>query len=202
MGHGAKISSSYVSQVFFLSAVMYVNDTNLLHWPPSDCSSSEELIDHVQTATTDWGNLTQASGGTLKPEKCSVYLLDYKFVGGWAKMKCLRDLSEPTSYVTDGKRLLPSHIHVPQPDRPPVPIMTLDVTTASKMLGTCWSPTGNWDMHVEYMVQKGLNWVDRLWTKPLPCRDAWLSFQLQLFPAILWGLVTVYPSPTQIGYNV
>ncbi len=95
MGHGANISSSYVYWVFFLFAVMYIDDTDLLHWPPSDCGSFEELIDHVQTATTDWGNLTQASGGILKPEKCSVYLLNYKFVGGRAKMKHLCDLPEP-----------------------------------------------------------------------------------------------------------
>ena len=101
----------YPGYSFFL-----VDNTDLLHWPPSDCGSFEELIDHVQTATTDWGNLTQASGGTLKPEKCSVYLLDYKFVGGWAKMKHLRDLPEHIFYVTDGERLLLSHIHVPQPD--------------------------------------------------------------------------------------
>jgi hypothetical protein len=53
IGHGAKNSSSYVSQVFFLSAVIYVKDMDILHWPLSDCGSSEELIDHVQTATTD-----------------------------------------------------------------------------------------------------------------------------------------------------
>jgi hypothetical protein len=198
MGHGTKISSSYVSRVFFLSAVMYADDMDLLHWPPSDYGSSKELIDHVQTATTDWGNFTQASGGILKPEKCSVYLVDYKFVGSHAKMKHLRGLPEPSAYVTDGKTMLPSHIQVPQPNGLPVPIVTHDVTIASKMLGTFWSPAGNCVMRVEYTVQKGLDWMDCLWTKPLPCRDVWLSFQLQLFPAILWGLITVCLPPCKL----
>ena len=198
MGHGANISSSYVSRLFSLCAVMYVDDTDLLHWPRDGCDSSEDLIEHVQRATTDWGNLTQASGGILKPEKCSVYLLDYKYVRGRAKMKSLRDLPEPLSYITDGDRLLPSHIQVPQPEGPPVPIVTYDVTTSSKMLGTHWSPAGTSATHVEHMVQKGLDWVDLLRTKPLLSRDAWLSFRLQLFPAISWGLVTVILSPPKM----
>jgi hypothetical protein len=45
---------------------MYVDDTYMLHWPPSPHTSPEELIEHVQQATMDWGNLTQASGGILK----------------------------------------------------------------------------------------------------------------------------------------
>jgi hypothetical protein len=66
LGHGAKIRSSYVAQLFWLSAVMYVDDTNLLHWPKSSTTDPEELIAHVQMATTDYGQLTQASGGILK----------------------------------------------------------------------------------------------------------------------------------------
>jgi hypothetical protein len=31
LGHGAKICSSYVGRLFYLSAVMYANDTDLLH---------------------------------------------------------------------------------------------------------------------------------------------------------------------------
>jgi hypothetical protein len=35
LGHGAKICSSYVGRLFYLSAVMYVDNTDLLHWPDS-----------------------------------------------------------------------------------------------------------------------------------------------------------------------
>ena len=38
---------------------------------------------------------------------------------------------------------------------------------------------------------KGNGWLDRLQTKPLPTRDAWLSFFLQLYPEMIWGLSTV-----------
>ena len=84
MGHGARIKLSYASRLFSLCAVMYVDDTDLLHWPESPLTDPETLIHHVQTLTTDYGHLAQASGGILKEKKCSVYFLAYKFVRGRA----------------------------------------------------------------------------------------------------------------------
>ena len=56
---------------------MYVDDTNLLHWPESPASNPEELIYYVyvQVVTMDYGHFAQASGGILKDKKCSVYFL-------------------------------------------------------------------------------------------------------------------------------
>ncbi len=48
------------------------------------------------------------------------------------------------------------------------------------------------------MVQNGLDWVDCLCTKPISRADAWLSFYLQLFPGMSWGLVTVCMSPPKL----
>jgi hypothetical protein len=59
------------------------------------------------------------------------------------------------------------------------------------MLGVHFSPASNSITHIDHMVQKGLDWVGCLRTKPVSCSDAWLSFYIQLFPAISWGLVTV-----------
>jgi hypothetical protein len=61
------------------------------------------------------------------------------------------------------------------------------------MLGLHFSPAKNLVTHVECMVQKGLNWVDCLHTKPVSRHDAWLSFCLRLFPGpgMSWGLVTI-----------
>jgi hypothetical protein len=100
------------------------------------------------------------------------------------------DLPPPAMYINEGDILLLSHITFPQPDGPAVGIATHDVATASKMLGVHFSPAGNSATHVKHMVQKGLDWADCLRTKPLPCHDAWLIFYLQLFPEILWGLIT------------
>ncbi len=134
----------------------------------------------------------------MKDAKCSVYFLDYKFVRGWAKMKSLSNLPEPSLYISVGNKLCPLHISIPQPVGPDAPIITHDVTTASKMLGVHFSPAGNSLTHVKHMVQKGLDWVDCLLSKPLPRRDALLSFYMQLFPGIWGGLVTICLSPCKL----
>ena len=49
------------------------------------------------------------------------------------------------------------------------------------------------------MCKKGYDWADRLTTRPLPPRDSWLSFFLQLLPGISWGLLTVVMPPAQLN---
>ena len=90
------------------------------------------------------------------------------------------------------------HITIPQPGGSSVPIVTHDVTTSSKVLGVNFTPAGNCLIHIDQVVQKGLDWAERLRTKPVLRCDAWLSIYLQLLPAIAWGLVTVYLHPKKL----
>lgn len=84
MGNGAKLTSAYAARQFILAAIMYVDDTDLLHWTASPEATDKEIIALVQKETTQWGMLSQATGGILKSAKCSNYLLTYKFVKGRA----------------------------------------------------------------------------------------------------------------------
>jgi hypothetical protein len=83
LGHGAKICSSYVGHLFYLSAIMYVTGTDLLHWPDSAHLDPDDLIACVQQVTMDYGHLAQASGSILK-EKSAWYILwtTYTSTGG------------------------------------------------------------------------------------------------------------------------
>ena len=152
LGHGAKILSSYTARLFHVSAVIYVDDTNLLHWPSDGGTDPDGLVLHVQEATRDYGLLAQASGGILKEKKCSVYFLDYKVVRGRFWLKSLCDLPEPRTYIEEEGRHYPAHIWIPQPDGLNVFIETHDVTTALKMLGVHFSPAGSSTTHVDRMV--------------------------------------------------
>ena len=64
-------------------------------------------------------------------------------------MKLLANLPAPQRYILEDGYLYPSHITIPQPDGPDLPIITHDVTVASKMLGVHFSPAGNSLTHVE-----------------------------------------------------
>ncbi len=69
LGHGTGVLTSYTWQLFHLTAVMYVADTDLLHWLPSPYTEPEELVEHVQHSTDDYLRLAIASGGILKKKQ-------------------------------------------------------------------------------------------------------------------------------------
>ncbi len=74
-GFGAQIYSSYYPQLLILAAVMYVDDTDLVHWFCLPFCSPVELIAAVQTATYAWGGLAIATGAAMKPDECYAYFL-------------------------------------------------------------------------------------------------------------------------------
>ena len=202
LGHGAVLTSSYMSRIFILAAVLYVDDTDLLHRAVSPTTTDTALIKQVQEATFDWGLLSQATGGAMKQPKCFVYFLTYQFSRGRARMKRRRQLPQPQCMVEieekGKKRQVPSHISIPQPDGSTAPIPTRDVTEATEMLGVFFKPLGDSLDHIKEMCAKGYEWADRLDLRPLPPRDAWLSFFLQLLPGISWGLLSVVMSPAKL----
>jgi hypothetical protein len=72
-GYRAQIYSSYYIQLLLLAAIMYVDDTDLIHWSRTLGCNPKELIAAAQTATYAWGGLAIATGAAMKPEKCYAY---------------------------------------------------------------------------------------------------------------------------------
>jgi hypothetical protein len=72
-GFGARIYSSYYKCLLILAAVMYVNDTDLVHWSSLPSCTPVELIAAAQTTTYAWGGLAIATGAAMKPDKCYAY---------------------------------------------------------------------------------------------------------------------------------
>ena len=66
------------------------------------------------------------------------------------------------------------------------------------MLGVFFTPVGDGMHHMAAVKEKGLNWLDKCTTKPLPNRDAWLSFFMQLYLAISHGLAAVKMRPKKL----
>ncbi len=81
-GYGARIYYSYYKQLLLLAVVMYVNDTDLVHWYTLPSCTPGELIAATQTATYAWGGLAIATGAAMKSEKCHTYFLSYWYDRG------------------------------------------------------------------------------------------------------------------------
>jgi hypothetical protein len=82
--HGAKGHGTHyitpLSQVrSSLSAILNVDDTNLLHLNMDGDKTIFETHAALQRAIENWGKLLIATGGTLKPEKCFFHLIDFQW---------------------------------------------------------------------------------------------------------------------------
>jgi hypothetical protein len=190
-GHGARILTSLSHTPTVLAGVIYIDDTNLVHSTLSVKATPMELIAHLQRSTNAWGGLAVAIGAALKSEKCFAYFMVYKYKNGRAHMGTIATLPPPTAYIPQiNASPLPSHLTIPLPDGTTVPIPTLPPTTASLMLGIWFGPASRGTKHIQEMCQKGHDWADCLHLRPLRHSDAWMSFLLQLYPGMSWGLST------------
>jgi hypothetical protein len=99
-GFGAQIYSSYYKRLLLLTAVMYIDDTDLIHWYRVPSCTPAELIAAAQTATYAWGGLAIATGAAMKPDKCYAYFLSYWFDGSCAKLRTIKALPDSIAPIT------------------------------------------------------------------------------------------------------
>jgi hypothetical protein len=76
LGHRVTFIRAWAQDAFTLSAVLYLDDSDLFHITikmPLD----EEFLQLVQNATNNWAGLVHATGGLLKPQKRFWYMLGW-----------------------------------------------------------------------------------------------------------------------------
>ncbi len=198
-GYGARIYSSYYKRLLILAAVMYFDDTDLVHWASIPSCTPTELFAAAQTATYAWGGLAIATGAAMKPEKCYAYFLSYWYDPGRAKLRTVKALPESIVPITlPSGETAPSHLQVPLPDGMSAPIPTLRNEHASLMLGIYFGPTSGDSTHIQEMARKGYVCSDRIRSRPLLPDLAWKSFIHQLLPGMACGIATVVLLPQKL----
>jgi hypothetical protein len=188
-GYGAQLVGGWSQDPIAIAALLYVDDTDLLHNIVSTQDDQEMLVPWVQQATTHWANLLQATGGNLNPAKCYWYLLQYKFEKGEASL-------------TSKRQLLDKHLTIPQPNGSEVEITLKDPTEPSEVLGVLVSPTGDGEPMLQHMVDKGYKWSRRVLNSKLQAKDAWFSFRTQAIMSVKYGLVPLMASWSSIEHTV
>ena len=184
-GYGAHLVGGWSQTQIPLAALLYVDDTDLLHKQQPSLSSQDTLVPWVQEATNHWAHLLQATGGNLKPAKCYWYLLQYRFVRGIASLASKAQLSH--HFLT-----------IPQPDGSQVSIDLKDPTEASNVLGVLVSPTGDGEPMLQHMLSKGYKWSNRVLKSRLLPNDAWFSFKTQAIMSVKYGLIPLMASRASI----
>ena len=184
-GYGASLLSGWSGLSIPLSALLYVDDTDLLHKPDCNTTPISAFVPWVQQATNFWAHLLQATGGSLKPAKCYCYLLSYKFTEGVATLRSLQEMADVS-------------LSIPQPAGPAMPIALKDPTQATKVLGVWCCPSGDGTPMLDSMIRKGYQWSTKVLASSLTPYDAWFSFKTQAIMAVRYGLVPLMATRNQI----
>ncbi len=143
-GHGVTFIGAWERDAFTLSAVLYMDDSNLFHMAigtPLD----KVFVQIVQSATNDWAGLVHATGGLLKPQKCFWYMLGWIWKKGKACLKTLYELPQCPLYV-------------PQLDETGVLTQLKTISDPEKKLGVYICLTGNFSYHVAQIRICGEAW--------------------------------------------
>ena len=156
--------------LFFLAAIVYVDDTDLLLRIRRLSDTEKDFARQIQQALWDWGMIVMTTGGYLKQKKCYVSLSFFHFKNDKA---CLKKKGQ----------LNTTHMVVPQPKGPDLPIPIIGPEESRETLGVLTNGAGTSDDHLAEIMWKGKEWGEKLKSHGyIKAQDGWLSFQIQLKP--------------------
>jgi hypothetical protein len=184
-GHGAHFLYAWSGVILCIAALLYVDDTDLLHMCPTTDTSETQFCCKVQAATYYWASLLQATGGNLKPEKCYWYLLSYKFVHGRATLKTLKELNH-------------HQLHIPQPNATEVAIHLKDPSQASEVLSVWSCPASSGHAQLDHMIKKGKKWSTKVLNSALQPSEVWQSLKTQALSSVKYGLIALMSSREEV----
>jgi hypothetical protein len=146
-GHGATVRCPIASLVASISAILYVDNTDLLHINLDQDETAAEAHAAIQDSMTSWGELLIATGGALKPEKCFYSVMWFKRIRGeWRyRDNSLNGIFGMTVPLLEGGCAFIAH-H--------------PITDLEKMLGAMTPPNGDSLSVIHQMQAKAKHWVD------------------------------------------
>ena len=179
-GHGAKFVCPISDLSGHLAAILYVDDTDILHIDLEQNQNEEEAHEALQASVTNWGKLLIATGGAFKPPKCFYHIISFRWRrdGSWA--------------YSDNEQREDLEVTVPMPNGTMVPIDHYGVDEGKETLGVYTCPSGKAKPQLDSMREKGQEWVDRAKEGgSLRRRDVWFLMDHQLWPKVGYGLCSV-----------
>lgn len=181
MGHGAVVETPISRMEDTSAGVLFVDDVDL--FVMNLRVATPELWQEAVDCAMDWSCVLHGPGGTAVGEKCFGYLLDYRWLsdGSWEY------------YAPEGIDL-----KVCNADGTIESIALLGADEARVTLGIATTPSGNDWHHLNApgkhsdkwrsVKTKAENWLSCLSNCHLPPRFCWVSYRLQLWASLQYGL--------------
>jgi hypothetical protein len=174
-GHGAKFFCPVTKLQHHLSAILYVDDTDLLHIDLTKDESVKDVHIAIQESVNSWGNLLTATEGVLQPQKCFYSIISFKWKNGEWK------------YAENNKNNKYS-ITVPLPGGGNAAIIHKSITHAGKTLGAMTSPDGNSSTSLGMMQDNAQQLINDVRGGHLHRHNVWFSMKVQLWPSVRYGI--------------
>ncbi len=174
-GHSAKFICPVTSLQKHLSAILYVDDTDIIHINLTRNETVNKVHRRIQESVNSWGNLLIATGGALQPAKCFYSIISFKWdrgAWGYASNKSKAELGIKVPLLGGGRAWIGHK----------------SVSHAKKMLGAMTSPDGNCHAAIRMMQDKTQQWANDVRNGKLHRRNIWFSLKFQLRPQIIYGL--------------
>ena len=148
-GYGAKFLAPISLVKSDLAAIIFVDDTDILHLIMGRIESIDDTFEGLQDSVHNWGKLLIATGGALKPPKLFYTLLDFEW-NARGKRKYKLHHEDPRA-----------ELYVPIPDETHEKIEHVSAHEATETLGIYTCPSGSYKKSLEIMADKYQGWIYR-----------------------------------------
>jgi hypothetical protein len=177
-GHGAKSLCPITKLQHHLSAILYVDDTDLLHINLTKDKQVKDVHHAIQESINIWGNLLIATGGVLQPSKCFYSIISFKWTNG--KWKYAKNNIGGNFGIT-----------VLLPGGGKAAISHKGISHAEKTLGAMTSPDGDSSASIQMMRDKAHLWINDVRSGHLHQRNVWFLLKVQFWPCIGYCLCSL-----------
>jgi hypothetical protein len=173
-GHGAKYRSALSNEITVIAGLLFVDDTDLLAYGESSESIPTEVVEALQAAVLTWQQGLLATGGALKPEKCSWSLLAYWFKNGKPQ------IHTPRSF--------PASISLAAADGTMKPIERVPASEGTTVVGVVQTLNGKMKPQVDVLIDKAEVWATNIRNGWLNRRLAWTGLRTMIWPSLEYPL--------------
>ena len=176
-GHFLNIKSALTATRLVFIALMFVDDTDFPIYAESPQESISSVAQRQQSTVNSWSHGLTVSGGSLKPEKCFWYPIEWTWKNGIAKATPAKDIEED--------------IEVKDPDGHMEKITKLDYDSAKEILGVFQAPSGQMNSQLKKLEGIRDKFIPVLTNKYLPQELIWISFWGKLWPSLKYPLAAM-----------
>jgi hypothetical protein len=174
LGHFAQIRSAMSLSLFVTAGFLFVDDTDLITVAVDQTESPAQVTARMQAAVNAWHGGLRATGGALKPEKCSWCLVSFYWdQGQW-------------HYTNPDNQ--PGVLSIPSPQGELVPIMRHASTDAIKVVGVTQALDGNMIAQIQVLQAKAATWGAQISEGWVPRHLARKALDTMIWPALRYPL--------------